>query len=96
MKHTSNIKCYDGTKEELSEGIGDLYYDSMAELLQLISRKIKADGDADLSRGRKKLANELYEAAESMNRASKNIENAWNICEPYVEEWLENNGKTRI
>ncbi|OUS26952.1 hypothetical protein A9Q99_17220 [Gammaproteobacteria bacterium 45_16_T64] len=95
MKHTNQIKGFNGSKLELAERIGDLYYDSLSELLALLSEKIKEDSEADLGRGRRNLANHLQECASSLDIASKEIESAWGICSPYVDEWLKNNGKTR-
>ncbi len=86
MKHSKNIKNYKGTLEELAVETGDLYYDSLADLLKLLSEKINKDGDADYNRGRVKLAKELHQCAEHLSKASKNIDKAWDICKPFMEK----------
>lgn len=92
MKHTTHVKGFDGSNAELAEKIGDLYYDSLSDFLSALSEKIRADGDADLGRGRKKLAKELYACAEKLDAASTNIATAWDICSPHVDAWLKENG----
>ncbi|MCK5918072.1 MAG: hypothetical protein KAG34_06585 [Cocleimonas sp.] len=58
MKHTDNIKHYDDL-EVLAESLGDLYYDSLADFLNLLSDKILSDGEADRRRNRTKLSGHL-------------------------------------
>ncbi len=89
MKHTQQVKSYSQSHEQLAEDIGDLYYDSLAGLLRLLSDKMKRDGDADAGRGRSKLASELYACSEQLAQAAKHADVAWDICEPYVKEWME-------
>lgn len=85
MKHTKKITKYNGTHKELTTEIGDLYYDSLAELLDLLSDKIKNDGDADKQRGRVKLAHELHSCSDHLLEASKHIDKAWKICKPFMK-----------
>lgn len=97
MKHTLNVKEFNGSNNELAENVGDLYYDSLAEFLESLATKIKNDGDADFNRGRKKLAHELYNCAEHLSKASDHISEAWGICSPYVDKWLAEKGyKERV
>lgn len=83
MKHTHNIKNYHGTLEQLAE-VGDLYYDSLADFLHLLSEKLHRDGNADLARQRFKLGRHLKECSLHLERASREIQQAWSICEPHV------------
>lgn len=92
MKHTINVKEFNGNNKELAENVGDLYYDSLADFLALLAEKIKSDGDADFGRGRKRLAQELYSCSEHLKLASNHISEAWDICSPFVEKWLVDNG----
>ena len=84
-KHTNTITKYNGTLEELAENIGDLYYDSLSEFLQLLSQKIEKDSLKDRERERIKLANFLKEASENIKNSASNISDAWDICEPYIK-----------
>ena len=47
MKHSDNIKHYDDL-DVLAESLGDLYYDTLADFLNLLSDKIRRDGNADM------------------------------------------------
>jgi len=94
-KHTQTIKSCPIDNATLAKEVGDLYYDSLALFLAELAKKLKSDADADSKRGRKKLANALYQASKDIESASKEIEKAWEICEPFVKEWLVKNGSNR-
>lgn len=91
-KHTKNIKGIDLSNKELAIRVGDLYYDSLSDFLNDLSEKLNQDAILDKNRGREKLSNELFEASANIKKASKNIDIAWNICEPYVKKWFDDNG----
>lgn len=91
IKHTSKVKHYNGTNSELAEAISDLFYDTLSELLHELAVKTNLDAEKDYARGRTKLASELTEAAKHIEDASKHIANAWEICAPYVDQWLAEN-----
>ncbi|MEM9218960.1 MAG: hypothetical protein AAGD25_32080 [Cyanobacteria bacterium P01_F01_bin.150] len=95
MKHTSTVKGFDGTNEDLAHNVGDLFYDSLSDFLKSLSEKIKDDGEQDLGRGRKKLAKELHSCSIHLAEAAQNIDAAWDICEPYVDQWFAKRGITR-
>jgi len=84
MKHTSTVPGFDGTHEQLAERIGDLYYDALAEFLDLLANKIAVDSEADIGCGRPKLAAELAGCAEHLSQAARHIDEAWRICKPHV------------
>lgn len=84
MKHRSWIKNYEDNFAKLAEEIGDLRYDTLAEFLELLGRKIEKDGQKDRSRGRIKLAANLQSAANALIKSSEVIKEAWQICEPYM------------
>ena len=94
-KHTQTIKSLDIDNKKLAQEIGDLYYDSLADFLKELANKLKEDATADQNRGRKKLATNLFNASNHIEQASKEIDTAWNICKPYVEEWLKENGSNK-
>jgi hypothetical protein len=86
MKHKNYIEKYDGSLEALAEDIGNLRYDTLADLLKLLSTKINKDSQSDLSRNRVKLAACLKECSLELNEASIAIDKAWEICSPYCQE----------
>ncbi|WP_444926770.1 hypothetical protein ACJJI4_01220 [Microbulbifer sp. TRSA002] len=92
MKHTSKVKGFDGELNQLAENVGDLFYDSLSEFLSDLSEKLENDSKADYGRGRKVLAKELHESSVSLRLASENISRAWDICSPFVDEWMEKKG----
>ncbi len=85
-KHTNQVKGTDLNNKQIAENIGNLYYDSLADLLKELSFKIACDGDADFKRGRKKLAKELHDCAANLEQASRHIDRAWAICKPYTSK----------
>ena len=87
MKHSDNIKHYDDI-EKLAEALGDLYYDSLADFLNLLSDKILRDGNADMRRNRPELSGHLIECSRHIENASTEVQRAWEICKPHV--WDKN------
>ena len=84
MIHLDTVERYDGSMEELAADVGDLKYDALAEFLNLLARKIEADGDKDKARGRVKLAHELHSSADALRQSAESIDRAWVICEPIM------------
>jgi monomeric isocitrate dehydrogenase len=70
MKHKTWIKNYERDFERLAEEVGDLRYDSLSEFLDLLAKKLKSDAHKDRDRGRRHLAEELYEAKDKLTRAA--------------------------
>ncbi|MGD1905188.1 MAG: hypothetical protein ACFB0C_04245 [Leptolyngbyaceae cyanobacterium] len=85
MKHPVTVSGFGGTSAELAEQIGNLQYDTLAELLDLLAQKVAKDADKDQGRGRVKLAQELSNCSNHLAVAAHHISKAWQICEPYVE-----------
>ena len=85
MKNKHIIKSNTENKD-LAEEIGDLYYDSLADFLKELSKKLEKDSIADMNRGRDKLANNLNQASKKILDASKEINEAWDICEPFMKK----------
>jgi len=95
FKHTQQIKSCDIDNKTLANEIGDLYYDSLSEFLQELSKKLELDSISDRNRGREKLANSLKSASIHILSASKEIDIAWNICKPYVDNFFKENKSNR-
>lgn len=84
MKHTQEVINFDGDHRQLAEEMGDLYYDSLAELFWKLGEKLERDAASDHRRGRMKLTTELAAAADHLYAAAERIAAAWLICKPYV------------
>ena len=76
---TDSIKWIDFNNSELSEKIGDLFYNSLSDFLKLLAEKIEKDWE--LSEWWK---DELLQTSELLKKASNHIQEAWNICEPHI------------
>jgi len=85
MIHKDKIDKYNGSMDELVEDIGNLKYDALADFLQKLSSKLDKDAQADLKRGRKKLSNKLLDAANNIELASLDIDEAWRISKPFMK-----------
>lgn len=87
MKHTKKVPQFNGSHTELAEQMGDLFYDSLADLLHQLADKIQADGKQDFTRERVLLATELLAASHCIDQAANHIEKAWTICEPHMQHY---------
>jgi len=86
-KHPKNVAGYNGSLQELAHATGRMRYDKVAEFIQELSDDIKSQADADLNiRGRKKLSQKLFEAAQFLDETLKAVNGAWKICKPYIKE----------
>jgi len=86
MTHRDAVQNYTGTLAELAEDIGNLRYDALAELLQLLSVKIGQDGQKDAGRGRAQLAAALQDSAKELAASAGHIERAWRVAKPFMPE----------
>lgn len=72
--------------KDLANRIGDLHYENLTELLRELSKKLKKDGRKDMGNGKIQLGNQLKETAIHLTRASHNMNNAWQISKPFMED----------
>ena len=86
MRHKKWITNYEDDFEKLADEIGDLRYDSLANFLVLLSKKIGNDAVNDKKRSRIKLSNALELCSNNLEKGSVNIQNAWNICKPFMTD----------
>ena len=84
-KHPRHVEGFKGSLDELAKSIGNMTYDQTASFIEKLADDIKRQADADLSRGRKKLASELYKTANKLYQAKDRMDLAWKICEPYMK-----------
>lgn len=83
-KHPNFVNGYNGSLDDLVKDIGVMTYDQVSALIEKLSNEIKQQAEADLGRGRKKLAKELYETALHLLNAKESMDRAWEICKPYM------------
>jgi len=72
---SNNIEWVNFNNSKLAEKIWDLFYNSLSDFLEHLSDKINKDLESNT---------ELLEASKLIKKASSNIQEAWNICEPYI------------
>ena len=70
----------------LAEMIGDLHYETLSTLLYHLSDKFYIDGRKDLSAGRKRLGEALYDAQLTMHRTHQHIDKAYKHSAPFMKE----------
>ena len=87
IKHKKELESYPQGSEKLATELGDLRYDALAEFLKHLAEKLNKDSIADGQRNRNKLSKELATASELIHQASKHMDNAWVICEPFMETY---------
>jgi len=92
FKHTTKVKGVGLELEELANRTGDLYYDNLAHFLESLSKKIANDAKADRARGRVKLAKNLENTALFLDKSSKEIFKAWEVCKIPTFNWMQKNG----
>lgn len=84
-KHKKEV-CGVSDMKVLAEAIGDLHYETLAELLDKLADKLFLDAAKDRSNDRKQLANVIESAAIQIDSASVDIESAWQISKPFMKQ----------
>lgn len=87
-KHTKEVAGISDMKV-LAEMVGDLHYETLAVFLERLVDKLYLDATKDQSNGRYKLSCELNHAANCIYYAHINIESAWEISKPFMEEKIK-------
>lgn len=72
--------------KKVAEAIGDLHYETFAELLDSLANKLARDAIEDARSGRYQLATQLNAASHNIHETFGNIEAAWHYSKPYMEE----------
>lgn len=83
-KHKKDVAGISDMKD-LAEMIGDLHYESLAELLDYLANKFARDAIEDAKKGRYSLATVLNHASHNIHETFENIEYAWHISKPFME-----------
>jgi len=85
-EHPRHVEGFNGSLDQLAAAIGNMTYDKAAEFIEYLADDMKRQADADSARGRPKLAAELYATADELYQARDRMNEAWRICEPYMED----------
>jgi len=72
--------------KELANMIGDLHYETLAELLQHLCVKLRDDAMKDGIARRRNLSDELFKASSVVGMAAYAITNAWYISKPFMTD----------
>lgn len=88
MKHPTEIKGYGNNLTLLADDICHLRYDRLQLILGWMGVNLSCDSMKDKRKGRKKLSQKLYLASKLLDKTSREIGKAWNICKPYMEREL--------
>lgn len=86
MKHPVKVENYNGSLDDLAKEIGNLSYNILSDLISKLADDIKGQADADYKKNRTKLAAKLYLIAGRLYGVKENIDEAWDICKPYMKD----------
>jgi uncharacterized protein YbcC (UPF0753/DUF2309 family) len=70
----------------LAEMIGDLHYESLAELMNHLASKFHEDYFRDFEAGKLEVAKGLLWIYHAMHKASYGAEIVWKISKPFMKE----------
>lgn len=87
-KHPLSVENYSSSLEDLAEDIKNMRYDKVAEFLGYLAAQVKAEADKDLANNRSKLSARLYQASTYLSRRQEEMDSAWKICRPYMENYM--------
>jgi hypothetical protein len=85
-QHKATVEAYNGSMDDLVEDIGNLRYDALQQFMEKLGHKLMNDGVKDHSRGRHKLALELWVAASFTFKGAEAINDAWKISKPFMKD----------
>lgn len=87
MKHAKNIDLYTWSLEELAEDIGDLDYDTLAQLFDLLKDKFHKDSLHDLELEHPKVAKHLKNISQWLAKLlEEDVQRLADLCRPYNEK----------
>lgn len=70
----------------LAEMIGDLHYESLAELFKHLAEKVEFDGEKDCLNCREVLGNTLILASAHIYLSYVEMKKAWQISKPFMKD----------
>lgn len=83
-KHLDHIPGWPGTLEELAIAVEAMSYDKTLEFLTHLATCFSKRSAIDREQGRHNLANALYNAFTRTVVVASYVEDAWNICKPFM------------
>ena len=86
MKHPDFIEGYDGTMKDLAHAIGNMRYDKVEEFINELEQDFLHQAINDTEHGRYKLSIKLWRIVDILRKLKTKMNEAWNICEPYMKE----------
>lgn len=72
--------------KKVAEAVGDLHYETLAELFKHLVKKFKDDAFVDRLGDRNKIATHLWNASNHTANLEWAIRNAWQISKPFMKE----------
>ena len=85
MTHRTDIEGFKSVAD-LAEAVGNLRYDALRDFFKALEAKMKKDAKADDRRGRERLAYRLDLTSCCLHDAACEVDEAWDICEPYMKD----------
>lgn len=85
-KHPTSVEKYLGSLEDLALDLKNMRYDKLTEFLGYLAKHVEAEADKDAANGKIKLPLRLYAASKLLYDAQEEIDSAWKISKPYMED----------
>lgn len=85
-KHPTCVHKYVGTLEQLADDVENMSYDAVVEFLDHLANALFRRSQNDYRNNKGSLSMYLDNAAFKIAAASYVMEDAWEICEPYMNK----------
>lgn len=90
MKHKKTIEKYDWSLHELWEDIGDLDYDALVDLFDILTKKFKKDSLHDLELNHPEVSERLMNISKALAEVlKKEMKPLANICRGYNQKGIK-------
>jgi len=89
MKHAKRIEEYNGSLEKLGRDIGNLDYDTLVELFEILTKKFKKDSAHDLELNHPQVAEKLANISKALQKIlEKDMKPLADLCRSYNEKGI--------
>ena len=85
-KHPKCVQKYVGTLEQLADDVEGMSYDAVEDFLDHLADALYRRSQRDSMNNKGKLDGKLMQASFALEKASMFMGEAWEICEPYMDE----------
>ncbi len=85
MRHLLLLRGFE-SHQDAAKAISDLRYDALRDLLHALAEQLEKDAEADLGRGRPRLADSLGNASIKMRASARQIDDTWAFCAPFMKD----------